>query len=89
LSEDDEPLGDIKGDNISDGPDFGEGLAARDPKEGAFYKKGTITSEKDFEGGEETSPVDKKRYKEVEEVTFPSLDEALKMTFDLNNVTNI
>jgi hypothetical protein len=91
LSEDDEPLGDIKGDNISDGPDFGDGnLAARDPEDGAFYKKGaTITSEKDFEGGEETSPVYKKRYKDVEEVTFPSLDEALKMNFDLNNVTNI
>lgn len=90
MSEDDEPLGDIKGDDVSDGPDFGAGnLAARDPNEGAFYKKGTITSEKDFEGGEATSPVDKKRYREVEDVTFPSLDEALKMNFDLNNVTNI
>ena len=29
------------------------------------------------------------RYKMVEEIGFPSLDEALEMTLDINNVTNI
>lgn len=92
FSDEDQPMGDIKGDNLSEGPDFSGNLTAREPG-GALYKKSqTITNEssKDFEGGEEISPAEtKKRYKEVEEVTFPSLDEALNMKFDLNNVTNI
>lgn len=29
------------------------------------------------------------KFKEVEEVSYPSLDEALEMKFELNNITNI
>lgn len=87
LSDDDQPLGDIRpDDNLPSGPDFNN-IEPRESQE-AQYRKESVSSDKQFEGGDEISPSGR-RYKEVEEVTFPSLDEALKMNFDLNNVTNI
>ena len=77
---------------MSEGPDFNN-IVPRDPyQERTESKEGS--DQKEFEGGEEGEEIepaktDKKRYKEVEEVSFPSLDDALKMNFDLNNLTNI
>ena len=86
------PMGDVKDDNLSDAPDFGD-LAQRESSQ-SQSKEGSETK---FEGGEPASdeagsPVpdsSKKRFKDVEEVSFPSLDDALNMKFDLNNVTNM
>lgn len=96
MSEEGDPMGDIK-DDLSEGPDFGE-IEQKDSQVSSQSKEGS--EQKQFEGGEEAAinPQDEglqsnlkseKRFKNVEEVTFPSLDEALNMKFDLNNITNM
>lgn len=53
--------------------------AAKEPQESSATRRREMS-------GVQSS---KKKFKDVEEVTFPSLDEALNMKFDLNNVTNM
>ena len=84
MSDEDHPLGDIRPDNISDGPDFGDLPQNKEQSEEPEKKD----SAGQYEGGEPNTASSKK-FKNIEEVTFPSLDEALNMKFELNNITNI
>ena len=84
---------------MSEGPDFsdlkekekpeGPGSSGADsaPHEGGEQEG--VTASGPPEGVETNQPPSEKKYKNVEEVTFPSLDDAMNLKFDLNNVTSI
>jgi hypothetical protein len=67
-----------------------------------YQKEGTMISNVDdlaqkesllykakVEGGDGSDSSGEGSFKMTEEITYPSLDEALSMKFDLNNVTSI
>ena len=79
------PLGDI---NLAQAPPSGEQKTEQSSEqlEGGEELKEQILEEAE---GPNSSDGGSSQFRMVEEVTFPSLDDALELKFDLNNITNI